>query len=245
MSDLVLQEDDGRGKNKRGYGGFIQGPFDYGALTSDVAAEAQASAEKICSSRRTHIVEVGQELAKIKAKMGHGHFGDRIDRALNLSPATVRNYMAAAREFAGKTLTVSVLPPATIYRLAAAPAPIRHGIVERIEAGEYVDREEVEQTIYQHREDARAAKQQTAENVEAKRKAVRRAELREQRLRQEWADRETREREKQREHATQLVDRLSAHFSLTEIAEMVQLVQWAGFKTVLEVTGERDAARRY
>ena len=74
----------------------------------------------------------------MKARLGHGHFGQWLDAEFGGVARTAQNYMRAAESFADKSELVSHLPPATVYALAApsTPGDVRRQIVERLRAGE-------------------------------------------------------------------------------------------------------------
>lgn len=227
------------GPNKRGYMTFQPGPFDYGLLAADLADEARASAERINASKRKHIIEVGCELIKIKERLTHGHFIDWIDRELNFSAATARNYMAAAREFADKPLTVSVLPPATLYRLAGATPEVRQDIVSRVEAGEYVDREEVDEAIRRPKVEHAEAAKLKAEQAKKEARSARRRERREQNWKQKYEEEQEQERRSQLAAAKELIKLLSKHFTRAEIHDLNDLwrkTRWNSVAMVLADT---------
>ena len=224
MTTCSFQPKSRAAPNRRGYTAFIPGPFDYGQLATDLAEEVRSSAERINASKKSHIIEVGLELISMKAKLVHGQFTEWIDRELNFSPTTARNYMRAAKEFADKPATVAVLPPATLYRLATAAPEIRADIVARAEAGQYLDREEVDEAIRKPKIVSAEAKKAAASET----KARRRRERREQNWRAKWEADEREMRERQRASASELVDLLAPHFSGQQILDLYALWRSAG-----------------
>ena len=116
--------------------------FDYSVLTADDREVAERTAEKIRQhQQRTirEIIDIGTDLIKVKEKLGHGRFTAWLRSEFGRgSDRTARNYMNAARVFGGaKAEIISVLPPATLYLLAAPSTPesIRGKIVAELESG--------------------------------------------------------------------------------------------------------------
>ena len=239
MTDDLLTPVEGKGPNKRGYLSYVPGPFNYAQLVTELADEVRASADRINGSKKTHIIEVGLELTAMKAKLAHGQFSEWIDRELNFSSRTARNYMLAAKEFADKPATVSVLPPATLYRLANAAPDVRDDIVARAEAGEYVDREEVDEAIRKPKIDTAEAKRVAAEQAKKEAKSKRRRERSEQNWRAKWEAEEAEARRQQRVCAEELISKLISHFDLDAINALNLLWRRANFNGVEGIVAAR------
>lgn len=220
------------GPNKRGYVTYVAGPFNYSQLAAGLADEARATADRINASKKTHIIEVGLELTAIKAKLAHGQFTEWIDRELNFSTTTARNYMRAAKEFADKPATVAVLPPATLYRLANAAPDVRADVVARAEAGEYMDRDEVDEAIRKPKLETAEAKKVASGQAAKEAKAKRRRERSEQNWRAKWEAEEAEAGQRQSVCAEELVAKLAAHFDLDAIAELNVLWRKANFAAI-------------
>jgi hypothetical protein len=103
--------------------------FDYTGLSPDLADAARATAERIRFRLRDNIIGTGRDLLAIKTRMQHGAFGAWIKAELNITDRSAERYMGAAR-LADKSDTVSVLPVASVYLLAAPSAPA--GIVAEV-----------------------------------------------------------------------------------------------------------------
>lgn len=142
--------------------------FDYGAVPADVAAEAREVAALV---RQAHartvetIIAMGRELLRVKGRLDHGQFGRWLDAEFGAGARTAQNYMTAAERFAGKSETVSYLPTATVYQLAAPSTPerVRQEVVSLAEAGSPLPLHEVDLRIKRGREGAREAKRIAAE----------------------------------------------------------------------------------
>jgi hypothetical protein len=105
--------------------------------------------------RRTtaDIIATGNDLLTVKAKLEHGEFITWIDREFQMTDRTARNYMQAAEWALGKSETVSVLPPATVYKLSSPSTPetIKAEVIADLEAGRPVDHRAVEERIRMNR----------------------------------------------------------------------------------------------
>ncbi len=152
------------------------GSYDYSKLDRDVAARARASAERIKQWHRDAILSTGNELRERRDDLGHGEFMKWCAQEVRFSDASVRNYMAAAREFSGVPLIVSVLPRTIVYRFAGASEDVRCGVVARVEAGEAVDPDEVVDLIKKGRAEAERLKspEKAAKKEEAAKRRLQR-----------------------------------------------------------------------
>jgi Protein of unknown function (DUF3102) len=130
--------------------------FDYASLDPEVAIEAQAAAVRIREMGvrlGEVIVEIGRELAAVKARLGHGHFGDWIKTEFAMSADTAERYLRVAAAFEGKIRTVRILKPTTLYALTAktTPEPVRNEIVTRTEAGKPLSDDEIKRALSEAR----------------------------------------------------------------------------------------------
>ena len=134
--------------------------FDYSSLDPETRSEAQLVADEIKTRMRGAVVEVGAALARIKARLVHGQFGDWLVAEFGMTERTAQNYMSAAA-LAAKYETVSVLPAGSLYLLAApsTPEPARHAVIERLGQGEAPTAKAIKALIadakYQQREQER------------------------------------------------------------------------------------------
>jgi hypothetical protein len=89
-------------------------------------------------------LDIGEELLAAKAQLPHGTFARWCLAELDLEARTAQNFMAAARLLRAlppaKSETVSHLPAATLYALAAPSLPetVRAALVDRAAAGERI-----------------------------------------------------------------------------------------------------------
>jgi len=87
------------------------------------------------------LVEIGQKLVEVKARLGHGLFGPWLQAEFEWSERTAQRFMSVAQAF--KSDTVSVLANAdakALYLLAAPLTPVsaREEAVRRAETGERI-----------------------------------------------------------------------------------------------------------
>ena len=106
------------------------------------------------------ILDMGRDLLTVKARLGHGRFGQWLEAEFGGVARTAQNYMRAAQSFADKSELVSHLPPATVYALAApsTPGELRREIVERLRAGELMHADAISEAVKQAKAKLRAAR---------------------------------------------------------------------------------------
>jgi hypothetical protein len=138
--------------------------FDYSGLPASVAKEAEATASRIKERVRTHIIETGKELLKIKKKLGHGRFGKWLEFHFGWKERTAQNYMNSAAEFGSTPLVIDVLPPSTVYKLAAksTPAELRQLVIDTIKRGDTPDPKQIENQIAEKKVEARQRREAAA-----------------------------------------------------------------------------------
>lgn len=109
-----------------------------GENAREVIAEA---ASAIRSRFNGDVREIGERLAAVKDVLPHGAFGPWVAHELGITPRTAQNYMNAAGFLTGKSETVSHLPPAILYKLAAPTAlPVLvDKVVQATEQGDTID----------------------------------------------------------------------------------------------------------
>lgn len=104
----------------------IINPVVYSDLTAPVAADLQAAAARIGGRlvrQVEDIIEIGRDLIAVKAKLGRGQFQRWIDDEFHMSDRAARRFMRAVTWAEGKSDTVSVLAPTSIYLLSAKGTP--------------------------------------------------------------------------------------------------------------------------
>jgi hypothetical protein len=155
-------------------------PFDYGGLPLHDRTAMQLSAERIrdrLSSIQRDILAIGAELLKVRSRVPHGTFHAWIAAELGITPRAAQNYMGAARLVRSAPEpareTVSLLPPATLYRLAAPSTPkaVVAEVLAAVEGGEVPAPSVIVQRIAKAKREALevAKAQQVSGSTEAER----------------------------------------------------------------------------
>jgi hypothetical protein len=135
-------------------------PFDYGSLGPYVASRLREQADLIktkIAKTTADIIDIGHHLATAKKYiLEHGQFGRWVEAEIGIAIRTAQAYMAAAK-LHEKCATVALLPPATVYRLAAKSTPpaVVEMVASRAEAGEIMPDSVVKLMISDAKEGAR------------------------------------------------------------------------------------------
>ena len=115
--------------------------FDYGQVAEDLAGELRQSAGVIRQAiplKARGIVQVGEILIEIKAKLPPRQFLAWAEAACGASRRTVQRYMQVAKTMASKSDIVSLFELTPLYLLAAAPKEVREEVLDRAAAGEII-----------------------------------------------------------------------------------------------------------
>ncbi|CDZ35844.1 Hypothetical protein NGAL_HAMBI1146_15860 [Neorhizobium galegae bv. officinalis] len=131
--------------------------FDYSGVSAAFAKEAEATAKRIRNRLRLHTIETGKELLIIKKELGHGKFGKWLEYHFGWKERTAQNYMNSATAFGSTPQVIDVLPPSTVYKLAAKSTPdaLRQSVIDEIERGEKPDPKQIESKIAATKSEAR------------------------------------------------------------------------------------------
>lgn len=200
--------------------------FDYDQLPYEIASLTRDRASRI---RRHHrltaesAMEIGRELMRAKSQLAHGQFEGWVEHELGFSVRSARNFMALAKAFLDNSATVAVLPPVTLYKLAAAPDQIREGIVSLVEAGDITDRNVVEKLIAERRSECAEAERLAKLTPQARKKGVACKKRRARRLQRQQEQQAARQAEEDRvadEAAREVISRLRPHFVIDDIVEL-------------------------
>jgi hypothetical protein len=181
----------------------------YETLTVEEAVAFRQSADRIRSLGRKQneaIVEIGRELIAAKKRWPR-QFTAWLEVELRMNPRTALNYMHLADWGADKSEIVSVLSPASLYKLAApsTPAVASDEVVSRIRSGEIVGVKKV-LDIVSAAKDARAKAQREEELAQSRAKATpkqlkaaeQQERRREKKVQQEKAEREHKKQDRSR-----------------------------------------------
>ncbi len=208
--------------------------FQYDELAPEVAALARQAADDIRAWQKKSITDIGNALIHVKAALDHGAFGRWLDAEFAMGARTAENYMAAAKFLEGKSETISYLPPAAIYALAAPSADpvVVDAVLAEIEGGKVVPATVVRERL------AEATKTRVAAEAEAKktpdeiRKAKEKEKLRRQAekdRRDKWISEQEAADAKRHQAARVAADFLVEKLTANDIATLLKLMKPTDF----------------
>lgn len=98
------------------------------------------------------IIEIGQKLIEVKARLGHGHFGDWLRAEFEWHQNTATNFMRVAEKFTN-FVNVDQIAPSALYLLAAPSTPnsARDEALAQAEAGEPITYSAARELVNGHR----------------------------------------------------------------------------------------------
>lgn len=187
-------------------------PFDYASLPADMADALRKQAEGIrgkVHSSTAIVIDIGRDLMAVKQHLEHGQFCAWVEAECGFSMRSAQRYILVAEFASDKNDTVSLLPPAAAYRLAAKSAPptIVTEVMSRLSAGKVVTAEQVAAAFTQARLEKRETERRAKEAARRGKKSKRALQQEEQRRRAEERRRQQ-EEEKHRRVAVALVEEL-------------------------------------
>jgi hypothetical protein len=130
--------------------------FDYASLQPETRAAVQRYTVEIKALMKRaaqDIIEIGQRLIEVKARLEHGHFGIWLAAEFDWSDQTALNFMNVARRFASIPNGLEFAPRA-LYLLAAPSTPeaARQEAIERAEAGEEISYSAAREIVAEYKE---------------------------------------------------------------------------------------------
>lgn len=146
--DIVTQRD---------HAVYTQAGFNYESLTPEVRTDVQESTRRIHElERRTSesIIEIGQQLIRVKQRLPHGEFLPWLDAEFGWSQQTASNFMRVADVFGGDKLpNFSNFQPSALYALASnnVPQEVRDDFAAVAEAGNKVTHSDVKSAISEYK----------------------------------------------------------------------------------------------
>jgi hypothetical protein len=187
--------------------------FDYGSLELHHRTAMELAAARIRdlrSSIQRGLLAIGAELLTVKDRVPHGAFGAWVAGELHITLRAAENYMAAARlvQSVPEPIreTVSLLPPTTLYKLAAPSTPkkVVEEVIQAAEGGAVPPlttiRQRIDEAAREEREVAKVQKAKPGRTEEEAKKLV--ARRRADRARDRERQRQEQARvEAEREHA--------------------------------------------
>ena len=130
--------------------------FDYSDLDPETRIVVQQKTGEIRERiKRTanDLVEIGERLTDVKARLGHGRFGQWLHGEFAWSEQTARNLMNVAEVFKTTNFVELTIAPSAMYAIAApsVPAEARQEAVELATNGHHVTHAEAKQIIARHK----------------------------------------------------------------------------------------------
>ena len=224
--------------------------FDYGAISPELANAARAAAERIRARLNESYLATGQDLIEIKKRIGHGQFGGWLKHEFGMTERTAENYMNAARFLTGKSETLSVLPPAVLYKLAApsAPAAVVAEVVESADAGTIMPvqfiREKLATAVKAERQAAAEAAKSLEQRKREKVNAARRR-ANDDRSQLKWQQEDAERNRKIDEQAGKIADWLIEKLGDDSTKHLLGLVYKTGWHHVERALKARGVEFRY
>jgi hypothetical protein len=129
--------------------------------TELTATDLHETAERIRSLRTRateHAVEIGRELARVKASLPHGAFVKWVEKECQFKIRTAQDLMKLAREVDANAQFAALMVPSTLRVLLSKSTPpaARQMVMTRLERGERVSRSDLHAVIAETRTDKAA-----------------------------------------------------------------------------------------
>lgn len=117
--------------------------FDYAALDSETRIVVQQRTSEIKALMKraaSDIIDIGQKLIEVKARLGHGYFGGWLASEFDWGDRTARQFMMVADRFKSANFADLQIAPSALYLLAAPSTPedVRSEAIARAEQGETI-----------------------------------------------------------------------------------------------------------
>lgn len=100
--------------------------FDYSQLDTETRIVVQQRTEEIkVLVRRSaqDIIDIGNKLIDVKARLGHGNFGGWLDAEFGWTDRTARQFMAVAEKFKTEKFSDLNIGASALYLLASPSTP--------------------------------------------------------------------------------------------------------------------------
>lgn len=129
--------------------------FDYTALDTETRIVVQQRTTEIKALMKraaTDIIEIGQKLIEVKARLGHGYFGGWLRSEFDWHQNTAGNFMRVAEKFTN-FVNLDGIAPSALYLLAAPSTPdsARQEAIERAETGEKITYSRATEIVTDHK----------------------------------------------------------------------------------------------
>lgn len=131
--------------------------FDYAALDAETRIVVQQRTTEIKALMKraaSDIIEIGQKLIEVKARLGHGQFTGWFEAELGLERTMATKFIQVAERFgAVDMLKISTFAPSALYLLAAPSTPesAREEAIERAGTGEQITHAAARSIVAEHK----------------------------------------------------------------------------------------------
>jgi len=131
--------------------------YDYAALDSETRIIVQQRTSEIKALMKraaSDIIDIGQKLIEVKARLGHGEFTPWLNTEFDWSWDTAKRFMRVAEVFQNQQIADYQIAPSALYLLAAPSTPedVRTDIIARAEQGETITHSATRDAIEQAQE---------------------------------------------------------------------------------------------
>lgn len=150
---------------------ILPATFDYADLDAETRIVVQQRTSEIKTLARraaSDVVEIGQKLADVKERLGHGQFGQWLSVEFDWSQDTAGRFLAVAAKF-GQIPQIAEFAPSALYLLAASSVPdeARADAVARANVGQPITVATAKVIIAEHQPERPADQFATLEQIEA------------------------------------------------------------------------------
>lgn len=133
--------------------------FDYAALDTETRIVVQQRTTEIKALMKraaSDIIEIGQKLIEVKARLGHGNFGGWLGAEFEWTHQTAIRFMQVGETFKNNNLLNLNVAPSALYLLAAPSTPegARREAIARAEEGETITYSKAQDIVGDHKESA-------------------------------------------------------------------------------------------
>lgn len=134
---------------------IVQASFDYGMLDAETRIVVQQRTGEIRTLVRKSaqdIIDIGTKLHEVKARLGHGQFGDWLSAEFEWSKDTAGRFMQVAQRF-GQIPQIAEFAPSALYLLASPSTPDAavDEALTRAAAGETISRATAHEIVQEHK----------------------------------------------------------------------------------------------
>lgn len=129
--------------------------FDYAALDTETRIVIQQRTTEIKALMKraaSDIIEIGQKLIEVKARLGHGHFDGWVKAEFDWTRQTAYRFINVAERF-GDCNNLLQMAPSALYLLAAPSTPeaARIEAIARAESGESITHQAARTIVAEHK----------------------------------------------------------------------------------------------